>query len=167
MATGGGLNVAFADGKLTIQETFNLGTLPLGPGEIGGYTRIHAPAPVVPLPENKGPPASQSLQDLTKGLGVPEADEPRMLMLTQKLFGTGDSDSAREASVLSAQLGVAARIAVLRRTAPRTCPRIPALIAAEVPIIAFEAMLAALFMFTLVGPLDLAVLPAPDPPNQV
>jgi cytochrome P450 len=36
-------------------------------------------------------------------LGVPEQDEPRMLMLTQKLFGTGDSDSAREASVLSAQ----------------------------------------------------------------
>jgi cytochrome P450 len=36
-------------------------------------------------------------------LGVPEQDEPRMLTLTQKLFGTGDSDSAREASVLSAQ----------------------------------------------------------------
>jgi cytochrome P450 len=35
-------------------------------------------------------------------LGVPEQDEPRMLMLTQKLFGTGDSDSAREAA-LSAQ----------------------------------------------------------------
>jgi len=32
--SGGGLNVHFADGKLTIQETFNLGTLPLGPGEI-------------------------------------------------------------------------------------------------------------------------------------
>ena len=36
-------------------------------------------------------------------LGVPEKDEPRMLMLTQKLFGTADSDSAREAAVLSAQ----------------------------------------------------------------
>jgi hypothetical protein len=32
--SGGGLNVQFADGTLTIQETFNLGTLPLGPGEI-------------------------------------------------------------------------------------------------------------------------------------
>ncbi len=32
--SGGGLNVHFADGALTIQETFNLGTLPLGPGEI-------------------------------------------------------------------------------------------------------------------------------------
>jgi uncharacterized membrane protein YbhN (UPF0104 family) len=59
------------------------------------------------------------------------------------------------ASVLSAQLGVAARISALRRSAPQTAPRIPALIAAEVPILAVEAMLAALFMFTLVGPLDL------------
>lgn len=32
--SGGGLSTQFADGKLTIQETFNLGTLPLGPGEI-------------------------------------------------------------------------------------------------------------------------------------
>jgi uncharacterized membrane protein YbhN (UPF0104 family) len=61
------------------------------------------------------------------------------------------------ASVLSAQLGVAARIGVLRRSAPDACPRIPALIAAEVPILAVEAMLAALFMFTLVGPLGLPV----------
>ena len=59
------------------------------------------------------------------------------------------------ASVVSAQLGVAARIGALRRSAPRTCPGIPALVAAEVPIIAVEAMLAALFMFTLVGPLHL------------
>jgi hypothetical protein len=59
------------------------------------------------------------------------------------------------ASVLSAQLGVATRIGALRRSAPKTCPRIPALMAAEVPIIAVEAMLAALFMFTLVGPLRL------------
>ncbi len=59
------------------------------------------------------------------------------------------------ASVISAQLGVAARIGTLRRTAPHTCPRIPALMAAEVPIVAIEAMLAALFMFTLVGPLSL------------
>jgi hypothetical protein len=59
------------------------------------------------------------------------------------------------ASVLSAQLGVATRIGALRRTAPHTCPRIPTLAAAEVPIVAVEAMLAAVFMFTLVGPLQL------------
>lgn len=59
------------------------------------------------------------------------------------------------ASVLSAQLGVAARIGALRRTAPQTCPRLPTLAAAEVPIVAVEAMLAAVFMFTLVGPLHL------------
>jgi len=59
------------------------------------------------------------------------------------------------ASVISAQLGVAARIGALRRSAPETCPRIPAMMAAEVPIVAVEATLAALFMFTLVGPLDL------------
>lgn len=59
------------------------------------------------------------------------------------------------ASVMSAQLGVATRIGALRRTAPNTCPRIPAIVAAEVPIVAVEATLAALFMFTLVGPLNL------------
>ena len=59
------------------------------------------------------------------------------------------------ASVLSAQLGVATRIGALRRTAPNTCPRVPTLAAAEVPIVAVEAMLAAVFMFTLVGPLRL------------
>jgi len=59
------------------------------------------------------------------------------------------------ASVISAQLGVALRIAALRRSAPETSPRIPAMMAAEVPIVAVETTLAALFMFTLVGPLDL------------
>lgn len=59
------------------------------------------------------------------------------------------------ASVISAQLGVAARIGALRRSAPETCPRVPAMMAAEVPIVAVEVTLAALFMFTLVGPLDL------------
>ena len=59
------------------------------------------------------------------------------------------------ASVLSAQLGAAARIGALRRSAPNTCPRLPTLAAAEVPIVAVEATLAAVFMFTLVGPLDL------------
>jgi len=66
------------------------------------------------------------------------------------------------ASVLSAQLGVAARIGALRRTAPITSPRIPTLVAAEVPIVVVEATLAALFAFTLVGPLDLpAWVPVP------
>jgi hypothetical protein len=59
------------------------------------------------------------------------------------------------ASVISAQLGVATRIGTLRRSAPDTCPRLPAMVAAEVPIVAVEATLAALFMFTLVGPLGL------------
>lgn len=59
------------------------------------------------------------------------------------------------ASVLSAQLGVATRICAIRRSAPQTAPRAPALMAAEVPIVALEAMLAALFTFTLVGPLNL------------
>ena len=39
-------------------------------------------------------------------LGVPEADEPRMLMLTQELFGAADPDLARdEASTPSEDLG--------------------------------------------------------------
>ncbi len=59
------------------------------------------------------------------------------------------------ASVVNTQLGTAARITVLRRTAPDDAPRVPALIAAEVPILSVEAALAALASFTLVGPLGL------------
>lgn len=59
------------------------------------------------------------------------------------------------ASVVSAQLGVATRIGALRRTAQDSSPGVTALMAAEVPIVAVEAVLAALFMFTLVGPLGL------------
>jgi uncharacterized membrane protein YbhN (UPF0104 family) len=59
------------------------------------------------------------------------------------------------ASVVNTQLGTAARIAVLRRTAPDDAPRVPALIAAEVPILSVEAALAAVASFTLVGPLGL------------
>jgi uncharacterized membrane protein YbhN (UPF0104 family) len=58
-------------------------------------------------------------------------------------------------SQLNSHLGAAARIAALRRSAPDDCPRVPALIAAEVPIITIEVALAALFSFTLVGPLGL------------
>jgi hypothetical protein len=56
---------------------------------------------------------------------------------------------------VNGHLAVAARIAALRRSAPRESPRVPALIAAEVPILSLEAVLAAIFSFTLVGPLDL------------
>jgi uncharacterized membrane protein YbhN (UPF0104 family) len=58
-------------------------------------------------------------------------------------------------SVLNTQLGVAARIAALRRSSPDVSPQVPTLIAAEFPILAVEAMLAALASFTLVAPLGL------------
>jgi GNAT superfamily N-acetyltransferase len=57
------------------------------------------------------------------------------------------------ASLLNGSLGVAARIAALRRTAPHDSPRVPALLAAEVPIISVEIALTAIFSFTLIGPL--------------
>jgi uncharacterized membrane protein YbhN (UPF0104 family) len=58
-------------------------------------------------------------------------------------------------SVVNGQLGVAARIAALRRSSPAISPRVPTLVAAEFPILAVEATLAALASFTLVGPLGL------------
>ena len=58
-------------------------------------------------------------------------------------------------AILNGQLGVAARIAALRRWSPADCPQVPTLIAAEFPILAVEATLAALTSFTLVGPLGL------------
>jgi hypothetical protein len=58
-------------------------------------------------------------------------------------------------SIVNGQLGVATRIATLRRSAPSQCPRVGALLAAEVPILAVEASLAALTSFTLLGPLGL------------
>lgn len=57
--------------------------------------------------------------------------------------------------VLNGQVGVAARIAALRRSSPAVSPQVPTLIAAEFPILAVEATLAALTSFTLVGPLGL------------
>jgi hypothetical protein len=57
------------------------------------------------------------------------------------------------ASLINGSLGVAARIATLRRTAPHASPHVPALVAAEVPIISVEIALTAIFSFTLVGPL--------------
>jgi uncharacterized membrane protein YbhN (UPF0104 family) len=58
-------------------------------------------------------------------------------------------------SVINGQLGVAARIAALRRSSPEVSPQVPTLIAAEFPILAVEATLAALTSFTLVWPLGL------------
>lgn len=58
-------------------------------------------------------------------------------------------------SLISAQVGAAARIAALRLSSPRESPRVSTLIAAEFPILAVEATLAALTSFTLVGPLGL------------
>jgi uncharacterized membrane protein YbhN (UPF0104 family) len=58
-------------------------------------------------------------------------------------------------SLLNAQVGVAARIAALRRSSPEVSPQVPTLVAAEFPILAIEAMLAALSSFTLIGPLGL------------
>jgi hypothetical protein len=58
-------------------------------------------------------------------------------------------------SVVNAQLGAAARIAALRHSSPEVSPHVPTLIAAEFPILAVEATLAALTSFTLVGPLGL------------
>jgi uncharacterized membrane protein YbhN (UPF0104 family) len=57
------------------------------------------------------------------------------------------------ASVLNGSFGMAVRIASLRRAAPQTSPRVPALMAAEVPIIIVELALVAMFSFTLVAPL--------------
>jgi len=59
------------------------------------------------------------------------------------------------ASLVNGSLGMAARIASLRRVAPQDTPRVPALLAAEVPIISVEVALAALFSFTLVSPLGI------------
>lgn len=58
-------------------------------------------------------------------------------------------------SVLNPHLGVAARIAALRRSSPAVSPQVPTLLAAEMPILAVEAALAALTSFTLIGPLGL------------
>jgi len=57
--------------------------------------------------------------------------------------------------LLHTQLGTAARIAALRRSAPEASPRVTALLGAELPILIVEAGLAALTSFTLVGPLGL------------
>ncbi len=57
--------------------------------------------------------------------------------------------------VLNGHLGVAARITALRRSSPDVSPQVPTLIAAEFPILAVEAALAALASFTLIAPLGI------------
>jgi uncharacterized membrane protein YbhN (UPF0104 family) len=57
---------------------------------------------------------------------------------------------------INGHLGVAVRIGALRRSSPEVSPQVPTLIAAEFPILAIEAGLAALTSFTLIGPLGLA-----------
>ena len=57
--------------------------------------------------------------------------------------------------VVNGHLGVAARIAALRRSSPLVSPQVPTLIAAEFPILAVEGALAALTSFTLIAPLGL------------
>ena len=57
------------------------------------------------------------------------------------------------ASLVNGSVGMAVRIASLRRIAPQSTPRVPALVAAEVPIITVEVALAAIFSFTLIVPL--------------
>ena len=57
------------------------------------------------------------------------------------------------ASLVNGSVGMAVRIASLRRLAPQDAPRVPALVAAEVPIITVEVALAAIFSFTLIAPL--------------
>jgi uncharacterized membrane protein YbhN (UPF0104 family) len=58
-------------------------------------------------------------------------------------------------SLVNAQLGTAARIAALRRSAPEDAPRIAPLLTAEVPIMVVEGLLAAVASVTLIAPLGL------------
>ena len=62
------------------------------------------------------------------------------------------------ASVVNGSLGMAMRIASLRKVAGDLAPRVPALLAAEVPIITVEVVLAATFSFTLIAPLGLSLI---------
>jgi hypothetical protein len=58
-------------------------------------------------------------------------------------------------NIFNGQFGLAVRIAALRRSSPRECPRAPVLLAAELPIVVIEAALAAICSFTLVAPLGI------------
>jgi uncharacterized membrane protein YbhN (UPF0104 family) len=58
-------------------------------------------------------------------------------------------------NIVNGELGFAARIASLRRAAPRETPKAVVIAATEIPIVLMEVALAALFSFTLVAPLSL------------
>ncbi len=58
-------------------------------------------------------------------------------------------------NIVNGELGFAARIASLRRGAPRESPKAVVLAATEIPIVLMEVALATLFSFTLVAPLSL------------
>jgi hypothetical protein len=59
------------------------------------------------------------------------------------------------ANLLSSHVGTAARITLLRRSAPVETPCVSACVVAELPILLVEGVLAGIFSFTLVGPLGL------------
>jgi hypothetical protein len=71
----------------------------------------------------------------------------------RRVFGA--SGLGNLGSLINTNLAAAARIGVLRRSAPDSAPRVGALVTAEVPIVTVEATLAVLTSFTLVGPLGL------------
>ena len=56
-------------------------------------------------------------------------------------------------NLFNSNFGLGVRIAALRRSAPADSPKAPVLIAAELPIVVVEAVLAAVLSFTLVAPL--------------
>ncbi len=58
-------------------------------------------------------------------------------------------------NTVNGELGFAARVASLRRAAPRESPKALVLAATEVPIVLMELALATLFSFTLIAPLSL------------
>lgn len=58
-------------------------------------------------------------------------------------------------NLLNPQVGLAVRITALRRAAPKECPGAGALLTAELPIVVIEIAFAAIFSFTLIGPLGL------------
>ncbi|MGO9495221.1 MAG: lysylphosphatidylglycerol synthase domain-containing protein [Solirubrobacteraceae bacterium] len=58
-------------------------------------------------------------------------------------------------NIVNGELGFAARIASLRRAAPRDTPNAIVVAATEIPIVLMEVSLATLFSFTLVAPLGL------------
>ncbi len=58
-------------------------------------------------------------------------------------------------NTFNGQFGLAVRIAALRRSAPKESPSPSVLIAAEMPILVIEAVLAAIMSFTLIGPLGM------------